>query len=288
MSTQFSEVISSNSNQMGNFFFVKSLKLEDLEDKVSPVAVLDNFKVTGHPFGPHPHAGFSPITYVLEDSKGSLRSRDSLGHDIIMGPGGIVWAEAGSGMMHEELPAEPGKELHGLQIFVNLSSKNKKMKPKIHKLESSEIPEWKSTFRDRVRVVVGQYQNVSSPLKTLEPFTFLDVELKKSITFNLEKGCNALVLVLSGQVSVHSTTAGARTINADQGVAISNSNGSADLKFETSQDSRMVILSGKALNEPVVIGGSFIMNTEAEIKEAMASFQRGEMGHLARVSDTQK
>ena len=285
MSTQFSEVIPSKSNQMGDFFFVKSLKLEDLRDKVSPVAVLDKFRVTGHPFGPHPHAGFSSITYVLEDSKGSLRSRDSLGHDIIMEPGGIVWTEAGSGMMHEELPAEHGKELQGLQIFVNLSSKNKRIKPKIHKLESPEIPEWKNASKDRVRVVVGQYQNISSPLKTLEPFTFLDIELKKSIIFNLEEDCNALVLVLSGQVIINSTM-GTRTLNADQGIAIST--GATELKFETSQNSRMVILSGKSLNAPVVMGGSFIMNTEAEIKEAMARFQRGEMGRLNRVSDCGK
>jgi redox-sensitive bicupin YhaK (pirin superfamily) len=84
----------------------------------------DEFRVTGRPFPPHPHAGFSAVTYVLEDSEGKLRSRDSLGNDLVTGPGGIVWTQAGSGLIHEELPADSNRELHAVQVFVNLSSRN--------------------------------------------------------------------------------------------------------------------------------------------------------------------
>ena len=99
-------------------------------EEASLVALLDDFRVRGRPFPPHPHAGFSAVTYVLQASAGGLRSRYSLGHDLVVRPGGIVWTQAGSGVMHEEMPAPPDRELHGVQIFVNLSSKNKLAAPK--------------------------------------------------------------------------------------------------------------------------------------------------------------
>src|SRR5208337_4600014 len=102
--------------QGNSAFSVQSVDLHALGDWASPVAALDHFRVRGRPFPPHPHAGFSAVTYVLEDSKAALRSRDSLGDDVVVGPGGIVWTEAGRGVMHEELPASDD-ELHGLQIF---------------------------------------------------------------------------------------------------------------------------------------------------------------------------
>src|SRR5271166_989425 len=116
-------------NSGSGAFSVKAVDLDALCAKGSPIAVLDDFRVRGRPFAPHPHAGFSAVTYVFEDLKSGLRSRDSLGNDVIVGPGGIVWTETGSGVMHEEQPANPDGELHGLQIFVNLSAKNKLTSP---------------------------------------------------------------------------------------------------------------------------------------------------------------
>src|SRR5579871_6953340 len=86
-------------------FSIRSIDLQSLGTAASPVVVLDNFRVRGRPFPPHPHAGFSAVTYVFEDSRGDLRSRDSLGNDFVTGPGGVVWTQAGRGVIHEELPA---------------------------------------------------------------------------------------------------------------------------------------------------------------------------------------
>ena len=83
--------------------------------------MFDDFRVRGHPSAPHPHAGFSAVTYVFDDSPGRLRSRDSLGNDHVVGRGGIVWTQAEHGVMHEEMLADLGEELHGLQFFVNLT-----------------------------------------------------------------------------------------------------------------------------------------------------------------------
>jgi redox-sensitive bicupin YhaK (pirin superfamily) len=89
---------------------------------------------------PHPQAGFCAVTYVLEDSQGAVRSRDSLGNDVIMGPGGIVWTQAGSGVIHHEFPADNDRELHGIQIFVNLSAKDKLAAPRVLRLAGNEVP----------------------------------------------------------------------------------------------------------------------------------------------------
>jgi pirin-like protein len=84
--------------------------VEQLGGLASPVLVFDDFRVRKLPFSPHPHAGFSAVTYVLEDSQRGLRSRTSLGNDIVVGPGGIVWTQAGRGVIHEEAPADADRE----------------------------------------------------------------------------------------------------------------------------------------------------------------------------------
>lgn len=161
MATEFSPIITSQ-GRGGGSFSLQQLDLHQWGERASPVEVLDHFRVSGRPFPPHPHAGFSAVTYVFEDSQASLRSRDSLGNDAVVGPGGLVWTQAGSGLMHEETPAEKGRELHGLQIFVNLSSKNKLVKPQQFRIENQGVPAWRSNAGDRVRVVVGSFAELSS------------------------------------------------------------------------------------------------------------------------------
>ncbi len=184
MSIQFSPIVAASERGSGSFV-VKAIDLSALGDLGLPVTVLDDFRVRGRPFAPHPHAGFSAVTYVFEDSPGSLRSRDSLGNDVVVGPGGIVWTQASSGMLHHEVPAETGRELHGLQLFVNLSARNKLVTPQMLCLSGSNVPEWQNDAGDRVRVVVGSFADVSSPLIPAEPFTLLDVALRREISFNL-------------------------------------------------------------------------------------------------------
>jgi redox-sensitive bicupin YhaK (pirin superfamily) len=190
MSIQFSPAIAAKAQALGKngVLSIQNIDLQELGERSSPVALLDHFRVRGRPFAPHPHAGFSAVSCVLEDSQAGLRSRDSLGNDIVTGPGGIVWTQAGKGVIHEELPAETDRELHGVQIFVNLSSKNKLAAPQVFRLARSEVPEWRSPAGDRVRVLVGSFEGVSSPLVPAEPFNLLDVELRREISFSLQNG----------------------------------------------------------------------------------------------------
>jgi len=276
MPIQISPVISARTRGDGSFS-VKTIDLDALGERASPVVLLDDFRVRGQPFGPHPHAGFSAVTYVLEDSQGSLRSRDSLGNDNVVGPGGIVWTEAASGVMHEEVPAESGRELHGLQIFVNLSAKNKLIPPKVLRLFGGEVPEWQDEAGGRVRVVVGSFKGVQSPILPAEPVDLLDIYLRQEVTFDLASGHNALAYVLEGEVVVRAGDREAK-LSASQAVAISGSGG---VTLRSSGNSHLVLLSGAEICEPIFARGPFIMNDRKQVEEANARYHAGAMGHLA-------
>jgi redox-sensitive bicupin YhaK (pirin superfamily) len=282
MPIQFSRVMAAEARGTGGRFATKSIDLSDLGERASPVLVLDDFRVTGRPFGPHPHAGFSAITYVLEDSQGSLRNRDSLGNDVVMGPGGIIWLQAGSGALHEETPQDPSRELHGLQIFVNMRSQNKLASPTVLRLASGEVPEWRSDAGDRVRVVVGSFGGISSPLVPAEPFSLLDVEMSHEIAFDLGSSHNALVYVLKGSVVLHADSR-EQKVAGEQAMAIYGDGGR--VTFEGSHPARFVVLSGAENREPVVAQGPFIMSDQSQVEAAFARFRAGQMGHLAPRAD---
>jgi len=277
MSVQLSPTIGYHARRDGKSFAVKSLDLGPVAESVSPVLLFDDFHVLGHPFPPHPHAGFSAITFVFEDSAGALRSRDTLGHDLMVTPGGICWGQSGRGMMHHEMSADPARELHGVQLFVNLSAKNKLNPPDVLWLNGAEVPEWRNTTRDRVRVVVGTYEGVVSPLSPVDPFTLLDVDLREEITFSLPEGHNALAYVRDGSVTVGAENAD-RALIGGQAVALS---GRGRVSFRSLEPGRLLILSGAALHDPVVAEGPFVMNDVRQIQDAMARFRAGEMGRLA-------
>jgi len=282
MSIEFSPVIAARAQGNGSPFSVRSVDLHKLGEGASPVVLLDDFRVTGRPFGPHPHAGFSAVTYVFEDSVGDLRSRSSLGNDLVIGPGGVCWTEAGSGVIHEEVPADPARELHGVQIFVNLTARNKLVAPRVLGLEGSEVPEWRSEAGDRVRVVVGSFAGVSSPLVPTERFDLLDVQLRGAIPSSIQVGYNAVLYVLTGGVLVR---ADGREREVAGGHALALQGGSGRVTFESTEPAHFLILSGAEIREPVFVEGSFIMNERSQIDAALARYRAGAMGHLAPLSE---
>ena len=277
----FSPVIRSRARDEGGAFSVRSVELQAMGGRRSPVLVLDDFRVSRHIFGPHPHAGFSAVTYVLEDSPGGLRSRHSLGNDVVVGPGGIVWTQAGSGVLHDEMPAETGRELHGLQVFVNLSARNKLAEPRVLKLDGKEVPEWRSDSGDRVRVAVGRFDGVSSPLVPAEPFDLLDIDLKHCVSFDLSEARNALLYVVEGAVVALAERREER-IARHHAVAL---RGNGRASFYADGPARLVILAGAEIREPVVTHGPFIMNSRAQIEAAMERYASGAMGTLSPLAE---
>lgn len=274
----FSRIIPLRAQGNGRPFSVRSADLDELGERASPVLVLDDFRVSGRPFGPHPHAGFSAVTYVFEDSKAQLRSRDSLGNDVVVDAGGICWTQAGRGVIHEETPADAGRELHGLQMFINLSSKNKLAAPQVLRLASKDVPEWRNDAGDRVRVVVGAFEGVASPLVPVEPFTLLDVNLRREICFDLDEAHNALIYVLTGTLLVRADEC-ELPVPGDHVLALHGMHECVTL--QAGQPVHLILLCGAEIREPVVQHGPFIMNERSQIEAAVARYEAGQMGHLA-------
>lgn len=273
-----SPVVTAEQRRIPGFTSLLFLDLDKLGVAASPLAVLDDFRVDGLPFSPHPHAGFAAVTYVFEDSPGDLRSRTSSGVDLHVGPGGIVWTDAGRGLVHEEVPATPGRELHGLQLFVNLSSHNKLAQPQVHHLQPADVPQWHGPDGTRVRVVVGSYAQVTSPLTPTEPFTLLDITLQDELAVDLPAAHNAVVYVLTGQIAAGTTTS-ATPVGTHQAVAFGGAGGRVTLRAET--PAHLLVLAGAEIREPIVSMGPFIMNDQAQIQEVTARHRAGELGHLA-------
>lgn len=281
MTVQFSTVSGVKTRQMGGFEGVKYVDVDSLGVGASPLAVVDDFRVRTMPFSPHPHAGFSAVTYVFEDSPVGVRSRSSLGVDVVVGPGGVVWTQAGRGCVHEEAPAESDRELHGLQLFVNLSAHNKLAQPTVFALKPDDVPVWEDpTERNRVRVVTGSYAGVSSRLIPVEPFTFLDIRAGNPLSYTVGPAHNTVLYVLSGEVRVSAEMIRAH-VAAQHAVAIRASDAGGSVAVDPAGEAHLLILSGARIGDPVVTEGPFIMNSRAQIEEANARFRAGDMGSLA-------
>ena len=263
-------------------FSVRVLDLHELGDWASPLIFVFQGRQIGGGFPIHPHAGFSAISLVFEDSQTGLRTRDSLGNDFVVDPGGIAWTEAASGVVHDELPAEPERELNGAQIFVNLSSEHKFGAPRVFHLTGSQVPVWQSNAGDRVRVAVGSFRGVSSPIEPIEPFTLLDIDLRREIGFAIQPGHNSVVYVLDGEVRLRADGGGEQTVAGGNALALHGSGG--DVTFQASQPTHFLLLSGTEIREPLVFDGNFIMNEPSQLEAARARYQSGEMGRLAPLS----
>jgi redox-sensitive bicupin YhaK (pirin superfamily) len=278
VTVHFSSVIAIQTRGDGYPFISHRVEVEKLGRLASPILMFDEGHVRGRPFAPHPHAGFSAVSYLFEDSQAELRTRDSLGNDVVTGPGGMVWTQAGSGLVHEEMAAKPDGDMHMVQMFVNLPRAGKLAPPRVFHLDGGEVPEWRSGPGDRVRVLVGSFDGESSPLVPAQPFRFLDAWLRSEISFDLQDGHNAVAYVMSGAVAVRAE-GGERRLAARHAVAMAGDG--ANITLIADEPAQMVVLSGPEVREPVVTWGPFIMNDQAQIDDAIARYRAGRMGQLA-------
>jgi redox-sensitive bicupin YhaK (pirin superfamily) len=245
---------------------------------IDPFLVLDDFVMSEPTFPPHPHAGFSAVTYMFEDSAGAFLNRDSLGDRSRIEPGAIHWTQAARGMMHEEVPEHPGDACHGLQMFVNLRDADKHAAPVAYHVSRAEVPEVRPTPGARVRVLAGELDGVVSPLaKLLTPITFLEVHLAPDAVIELDvpRVHNAFVMTMRGRGTVADTEAGAHEalLFAHDGDRVRIVGGVDGLQ--------LLFAEGAPIGEPVVFGGPFVMTRPEDIHDARGRFARGEMGSLA-------
>jgi redox-sensitive bicupin YhaK (pirin superfamily) len=259
-------------------FATRQVDRNSLGAAASPLVAMDHYRMSAPTFAPHPHAGFAAVAYVFEDSAGGLRNRDSLGHDFVVGPGEVVWTQAASGVIHEESPAVTGREVHGLQLFINLKRANKDRAPAVFRLERDQVAEWRSPEGDRVRVVAGAFGVLRSAIEPVEPFQLLDVALQTRIALDVPAGWNAVIYVVSGSVRA-SADGQDRLVDAESAITVHGDGGR--LTLEASAPAHLIVLSGPENQEPIATYGPFIMNDQAQLIAAVERFKAGQMGHLA-------
>ncbi|MNQ19134.1 Quercetin 2,3-dioxygenase [compost metagenome] len=273
---------------VGDGFPVRSMFSYHDNDKVknvSPFLLLDyagpaKFEPADRPrgVGQHPHRGFETVTIVYS---GEVEHRDSTGNGGVIGPGDVQWMTAASGILHEEFhsPAftRSGGELEMVQLWVNLPAKDKAAAAGYQSILNADIPT--AALPDgagSVRVIAGNFAGVAGPARTFTPMDVWDVRLKagKSASFPIEAGRNSMLVVLRGTVLING-----ESVARDAQLALFSQDGE-DITVEANNDAVFLVLSGEPISEPVVGYGPFVMNTQAEIIEAIQDFNAGRYGQM--------
>lgn len=223
-------------------------------------------------FPPHPHRGFETVTYMLA---GKMRHKDSAGHEGVIESGGVQWMTAGKGIVHSEMPEQESGLLSGLQLWVNLPKADKMKAPEYQEYNAEEIAVDNIDDGSFIKVVAGETANgIKGIIKNnaTEP-TYWDVTLNNStLSEKINAEHNALIYVISGHIAVGDN---ATQVSTGQLAVLSQAQ---QLKVNAADSSRFVVIAGQPLNEPVVRGGPFVMNTRAEIQQAFKDHQAGRIG----------
>lgn len=277
MALHFSPVAMAQRSSHGSSFSAYRLDLRTLEGFTGPIMGFDHFLMAGPTFAPHPHAGFSAVSYLFADSPGGLRNRDSLGNDLVIEAGEAVWTQASSGIVHDEFPARNGLAAHGLQLFVNLSRASKDLPPKMLHATHADIPELEIDGAS-IRVIAGNYLNIKGAIQPAEPFLFLDLSLEGASHLQLPANRSVLFYVVSGSASLR-IDGKEKRLQEHEAIAVRVSESLAASLY-SAHASNVLVLSGIDLQEPVATYGPFIMNDEKGLQEAYARYTSGQMGRL--------
>ncbi len=170
---------------------------------IDPFLGVDHAWMSGPTFPPHSHAGFSAVSYLFLDSETGINNRDNIGTRNLIQPGGLHWTTAGRGIVHEEVPAQTGKTVHSLQIFVDLPPERRNVEPFPLMLEPKDVPVVQLQGA-KVRVPIGHFADVHSPLAPPTDVTLLDIALEEGaeLTVPIEAGHVAFVMPIFGTASV--------------------------------------------------------------------------------------
>ena len=250
---------------------------QPLQRRLDPFLMLDAFGsdkpgdyIAGFP--EHPHRGFETVSYMI---KGSMRHRDSAGNEGLITDGGVQWMTAGRGVAHSEMPEQTDGLMEGFQLWLNLPAKDKMSDPWYRDIPRAEVPVFETGAGATVRVIAGRSHGVAGAVQRAhtEPL-YLDIELAANATFEqqLPPGHNAFIYVYRGQVVVDEQ-------NVPQArMAILANNPDADgVRIVAAQPSRLILIAGRPLNEPIAQHGPFVMNTQEELYQAVEDFRSGRL-----------
>lgn len=271
---------------VGDGFPVRSLfSYSSHGEKLSPFLLLDyagpmKFEPAERPrgVGEHPHRGFETVTIVYD---GEVSHRDSTGAGGTIGPGDVQWMTAASGILHEEFHSpnftRKGGTLEMVQLWVNLPASDKMSAPKYQDILDRDIPSVSLPGgAGTVRVIAGEYDGNRGPASTFTPIDVWDVRLSEGHEVPLQfiEGRTVALVVLRGTVVINS-----ETLHEAQFALLDSHDSEVSLAAQS--NATVLVLSGEPLNEAVVGRGPFVMNTEAEIRQAILDFSSGQFGRIA-------
>jgi redox-sensitive bicupin YhaK (pirin superfamily) len=273
------DILRSNGGHwVGDGFPVRSLfSYQRNPEAISPFLLFDyagphQFDPSPRPrgVGQHPHRGFETVTIVYD---GEVSHKDSTGSGGTIGPGDVQWMTAGGGIIHEEFHStgftRTGGPFRMVQLWVNLPASDKMEKPGYQAITSADIPTV-GLEGGKARIIAGELDGVRGPARTFTPVNLWDVRLDADaeVTLPLSAGHNAMFAVLSGHVTVGVTGVGeaeiARFSTEGEGVTL-----------RADGDSMLLVMTGEPIDEPVFGYGPFVMNSEAEIRQAVDDFNSG-------------
>ena len=241
---------------------------------LDPFLMLDHFGsdnpdeyIAGFP--DHPHRGFITFTYMLD---GHMQHRDSMGNQGELKPGGVQWMKAASGVTHSEMPRQANGLMRGFQLWINLPAREKMSAPAYQEFSSASIPEV-ALEAGRVRVLAGEFKGTRGVIE--DPSTdvlYLDVSLPAHAAFSvpLDETRHAFVYVFEGSARLAGVDLVSHTL------AVLGSGDTVDVTAGA-DGARFILVAGRPIGEPVVQVGPFVMNTRAEIEQAMADYRDGKL-----------
>jgi redox-sensitive bicupin YhaK (pirin superfamily) len=248
---------------------------QPLQRRLDPFLMLDAFGsdkagdyIAGFP--EHPHRGFETVSYMLA---GRMRHRDSAGNEGMISDGGVQWMTAGRGVVHSEMPEQNEGLMEGFQLWLNLPAKDKMRAPWYRDIPAEEVPRFTLPSGVGVQVIAGSSHGVAGAVQRegTEPL-YLDIDLPEGATFEqpLPAGHNAFFYVYRGEVLVDG-----KAVPQARMAILDNAAGADGVRVKAGAASRLILIAGRPLNEPIAQYGPFVMNTNDEVFQAVEDFRAG-------------
>jgi redox-sensitive bicupin YhaK (pirin superfamily) len=244
---------------------------------LDPFLMLDEFRsddpaayLAGFP--DHPHRGFETVTYMLA---GRMRHEDNKGNKGLLGPGSVQWMTAGRGIVHSEMPEQQGGLMWGFQLWINLPAKDKMSEPRYQDIPPADLPVVNASGGVKVKVIAGSFGGTQGPVapKATAPL-FLDIEIPAGASFQTEFAADHSAFTYAYDGAAEIGPVGETRPVARGQIGVLGPGTSFQPKAAT-KPARLLLLAGRPLKEPVAKYGPFVMNTTAELHQAVADFQAG-------------
>ena len=284
MKKQVKYILPATEVDMGGFPVKQALPTNKV-DQVDPFLLLHHARTTPHTdrpakvqgVGPHPHRGFSPVTFVIE---GEVLHQDSRGNHQVAKAGEVQWMHSGAGIIHSERPTQALVDTNGtqeiIQLWINSPAEAKMKAPEYQHVSEEKIPRVVKNDSAEVKLISGAYDGKKGAFRGQSELLILWATAKKGAITNVSipEGFNATVYSIKGSIRIEDFG-----LVDPESLVVFNQHGD-EIGIEAKTDTQYLVLAGKPIDEPVMQYGPFVMNTQTQIMEAMRDYQMGKMGFL--------